>query len=154
MNENGKWAEYDEFLKEADRDNRVGDHDFLVQEVLPGVWPSGDPRCDVNGTLITANSAKVRFSWSPPPPPETLKAEAATLEMGKKKAIAGSIRIAKSLQEYYGKHVEDLAVGDVIRVKTVKTKVQNDGSGGFIRIVAILPPKGIADSAESDAPAF
>lgn len=129
----GTYSEYDEFLAAADKDDRVGDHDFMVGEVLAETWPSGDPRLKVKGALLTANNAKADITWSPPPPAAVLKDQATTMEGGKRKAIASAIRFAKNLAEDYGRTVEGLKVGDVLRVKVVKNKE------GFIRIVALLP---------------
>ena len=143
MTDNGKYggAEYDAFLSTADVDDRVGDHDLLVQKVIPTLWPSGDPCIDVDGVLLTARNADVGFRWSPPPGADVLKAEAGSYDTGKTRAIANAIRIARALNEHYGKgDPSDLKPGDVVRVKTVKTKVQTDGRGGFIRIIAVLPP--------------
>lgn len=144
MSEN--YSEYDSMMDELQAETRIGDHDFMVSDVTTGVWadltPKGsqDPYVKVTGVLLTAQQAKCDFTWSPPPPPAIMRAEMASWEGGKRKAIAQSISIAKKIVEYYGKGVADLKAGDVIRVKTVKTKVNvGTGKGGFIKIAAILP---------------
>lgn len=128
---------YDDFLKDADRDNRVGDHDFMVSENIQDAWPSGDPRIKINGVLLTANNAKADLTLSPPPPPEIVKTESNQWETGKKKAIAQAISMYRVLATSYGVTPEQLKQGDILRVKTVKTRVDDQGKGGFIRIAVI-----------------
>lgn len=151
---NNEWGAYDKFLTEADKDNRVGDHDFMVSDVAHDTWPSGDPRFKVHGTLLTAYHAKCDFTWSPPPPATVLNETMASFDGNKRRAIAGAIRIAKILSEEYSKTVGTLVNGDIIRVKTVKTKIDADGKGGFIRVVAVLPKVdvGKTNSRESEVP--
>jgi len=140
------WGDYDGVMGDLEKDNRVGDHDFMVSEVIGDCWPSGDPRWKVKGVLLTAQQSKCDLTWSPPPPASVVKAEMAGWEGGKRKAIAQAVNIAKKLAEFYGKRIVDLKEGDVLRVKTIKTKIDSDGKGGFIRIVAILPKEGIGQS--------
>lgn len=145
MSENGAWSDYDGFLADAEKDDRVGDQDFMVAEVIEDTWQSGDPRFKVKGTLLTAGQAKCDFTWSPPPPASVLKEQMATMERGKKKGIASSIELAKKLALWYGKKVADLRAGDVVRVKCVKNKE------GFIRVVAILPKDQVGKGSEAAA---
>lgn len=145
MSMNGDYSEYDGFLADAEKDDRVGDQDLMVSEVIEDTWASGDPRVKVKGTLLTAGQAKCDFTWSPPPPASVLKEQMATMERGKKKGIASSIELAKKLSLWYGKRVTDLKAGDVVRVKCVKNKE------GFIRVVAILPKTDIGKASEAVA---
>ena len=158
MSEPINFSEYDDMIDDLERDTRVGDHDFMVSDVTTGVWadltPTGsqDPYVKVDGVLLTAGQAKCDFTWSPPPPPAIVKAQMASWEGGKRKAIAQAISIGKKIVEFYGKGVADLKQGDVIRVKTVKTKVNTKtGKGGFIRIVAILPKEQIGQASKDAA---
>jgi hypothetical protein len=144
MSEN--WADYDGVMGELEKDNRTGDHDFMVSEVIGDTWPSGDARWKVKGVLLTANQAKCDLQWSPPPPASVVKQEMSGWEAGKRRGIAQAINLAKKLAESYGKRIEDLKAGDVIRVKTVKTKIDADGKGGFIRVAAILPKEEVGKS--------
>lgn len=146
MSENNDYSGYADVMDELEKDTRIGGHDFMVSNVTTGVWadltPTGsqDPYVKVEGVLLTAAQAKCDFTWSPPPPPTVVKAQMASWEGGKRKAIAQAISIGKKMVEFYGKGVKDLVAGDVIRVKTVKTRVNvKTGKGGFIRIAAILP---------------
>lgn len=146
------YDEYDDFLADANRDTRIGDHEAMVLEVKSDTWPSGDARHKVYLSLLTANSAKADMTFSEVPPAAQLKAEAATMDPGKKKAIASNISLRKQLAQFYGvSKPELLASGQVINVKTVKTKVDNNGKGGFIRVVAILPKDHGTNSAPADS---
>jgi hypothetical protein len=157
MGENGGYEGYKDLLDELDKDTRVGDHDFLVNSVTTGRWadltPNGsqDPYVKVDGVLLTAAQAKCDFTWSPPPPASVIKDQMASWEPGKRKAIAGAIRLGEATIKHYGKTVDGLKSGDVLRVKTVKTKVKADGKGGFIRIVAILPKDQIGQASTQTA---
>lgn len=143
---------YDDFLVEADKDDRVGEHDFLVQQVIQDTWPSGDPRFKVKGQLMTANGASADFTLSPVPPPDVVRSQKASWKADKKKAIASAIRMHKALSEYYGASVDTLKEGDILRVVTVKTKRdKTTGKGGFIRVAAIVA-KGTSTAAASTVP--
>ena len=141
--------EYKDLLKEASRDTRVGDHDWVVQTVINDLWPSGDPRLKLNGVLSTANSAKADLTLSPPPSPEEVKANKGSWDQPKVRAIATSIQIHQQLAKHYGKKPADVQEGDVFRVKTALTKRNPDGSGGFVRIIAFLDPKGVGSNGSS-----
>lgn len=134
---------YNELLKDAEIDKRVGDHDALVQKIVKDKWPSGDPRTKVNFVLLTANNAKADWTFSPPPPPEVVKAEKDSWEPGKLKAIANSVAMLRQLIKEYGVTIDadgypDISEGDRFKVKTTKTRREQDGSGGFIRVIAFL----------------
>ena len=142
---------YDQLIKETQIDNRVGNHLFLVTNVINDYWPSGDERCKIRGQLQTANNAKADLTISPPPSPEVVKAESKSWEDGKKKAIAQTISLYRQLRENYAKDPTEIQEGDVYAVKTVKTRVKEDGSGGFIRIAAFLSRNRISAEAQADA---
>jgi len=133
-------AAYAELASEAAKDDRVGDHTFLVTERREEQWPSGDPRIKVLGVLTTARSAKA---------PEVVKEMMGTWEPNKKRAISATISLYAAMQKHYGKTPETLDVGDEINVKTAKNK------DGFIRVVAILPPGPVGDEkADANMPGF
>jgi hypothetical protein len=148
---------YDQLLKDAARDNRVGDHLFMVTDVLHETWPSGDPRLKFKGVLQTANNAKADFQMSPPPPPDVVAAQYAGWDKKKQQAVASSVTLGRQLQQHYGKKPDDIQQGDVFAVKTAKTKIDADGKGGFIRIISFLPKERLsagATAAAADAPPF
>ena len=140
---------YAELASEAAKDDRVGDHTFMVTERREETWPSGDPRIKVLGVLTTARSAKCDITVSPPPSPEVVKEMMATWEPNKKRAISSTITLYASMQKHYGKTPETLDVGDEVNVRTVKNKE------GFIRVVAILPPGDLGGvEADRNMPGF
>lgn len=144
MSEETNWADYDAFLREADKDSRVGQHKFLVTEKLPGVWPSGDEYTKIRGNLVTAGNAKTDFNLSALP--SKAEMEAAKGDNAKMRGMAMSINILKSLAKHYSKSLDTLEIGDVIVVETRKDK------NGFIRVVRIVDPKlaDAKDRAEAD----
>lgn len=130
---------YDNLIAEADRDDRVGDHRFLVTEVNRGKWPDGQPQLKVKGVLVTADNAKTDWTFSPPPSAETL-ASGVKMEKKMQKAIASAITMARQLTEHYTKTPGQIKAGDEFNVKTVKTRYdEKTQKGGFIRIIAFLP---------------
>ncbi len=131
---------YKQLEKEASTDNRVGEHDFLVTETTEDTWPSGDPRIKIRGMLVTANGAKADMTLSPPPSPEEIKATIDTWSSAKKKGVAGAVTMYKSLEKFYATTPDKISQGDTFRVKTVLTKRNADGTGGFVRVVAFLDP--------------
>lgn len=146
------WDDYNEFLKDADKDNRVGDHEAAITSITDDTWPSGDPRKKVMFSLTTANNALADLTISDLPDPETLKAESANYDHSKKRGIASGITIRKQLEQHYGKSADDLAEGDKFKVKTAKTRVDAEGKGGFIRVIAFLPKDHATNGNKSNVP--
>ena len=144
------YSAYDEFLTEAEKDDRIGDHDAKVTEVTNDFWPSGDARCKVRFDLLTANGT-ADITFSDLPTPEEIKAESAGWERGKKRAIANSISLRRQLDEEYGiSDIEGIKEGLTFRVKTVKTRVDPiTQKGGFIRVIAFLPKSGLTGAEAS-----
>lgn len=158
MLQNYSGEAYDEFLKDAAIDNRVGKHNAIVSKVEDGTWPSGDPRRKIQFSLLTAGNSKADLTWSPPPPLEELmklKASQAKEDVSKKKAIAAAISVARQCAQHYGKAVTDIREGDQFRVETVKTRRDKEtGTGGFIRVVALLAPQDSNGASPSSGPGF
>lgn len=146
---------YDELLKDAEMDNRVGDKQALVTTVVHDSWPSGDPRMKFNFVLTDANNARADLTLSPPPSPEVIKAEKKSWDQGKLRAIAGQVAIYRQFAQHYGISPDQIKEGDTFRVKTVKTKRDEEtGKGGFIRVIAVLPPTSGAGATASSAAGF
>lgn len=143
---------YDEILNDAAVDNRVGDHDAVVVNVVNDKWKSGDDRTKLKFILKTANDAKADLTWSPPPPPEVYAAEKASWDRAKLQGVASGITIARQVLEHYGTLPNRIKEGDRFRVKTVKTKRDADGTGGFIRVIAFLPKDAGTGDANGAAP--
>src|SRR5262245_52899297 len=95
------YSEYDDFLADANRHRRVGDHDAMVLGVTSGLWPSGDVRHKVKLSLLTAAAAKADMTLSDVPPAAKLKAEAETMDDSRKRAIASNITLRKQLAQFY-----------------------------------------------------
>lgn len=146
------YSAYDEFLTEANTDDRIGDHDAKVTEVTNDTWPSGDARCKVRFDLLTANGT-ADITFSDLPTPEVILAEKDSWDRGKKWGIAKSIELRRQLKEEYGiEEIDGIKEGMTFRVKTVKTRVDPvTQKGGFIRIKEFLPKSGLT-GAEASAP--
>lgn len=145
---------YDELLKDAEMDNRVGDKQALVTSVVHDNWPSGDPRMKFGFVLTDANNAKADLTLSPPPTPEEVKAQKASWEPGKLRAIAQQVSIFRQFAQHYGISPDQIKEGDTFRVKTVKTRRDEEGKGGFIRVIAVLPKAPAAGAATAGGPSF
>ena len=145
---------YDDLLKDAEMDNRVGDKEALVASVVHDNWPSGDPRIKIGFVLTDARNAKADLTISPPPAPEVVKAEKASWEPGKLRAIANTVTMYRQLAQHYGTSPDAIKEGDTFRIKTVKTKRNEDGTGGFIRAVSFLPPAGASAAPTTGGPQF
>jgi len=124
---------YDAFLADAERDNRIGDHEAVVISIKNDAWPSGQGRTKVVFQLLTANNAKADITLSEVPDAKTLEAEKDTMEKRVAQGIAMNLRTLKALAQNYGKTRETIAEGDVFRVHTSKNKE------GFIRVDKFLP---------------
>lgn len=140
--------DYDDFLKDAERDDRVGEHDWMVTSAVHDRWPSGDPRIKIIGVLLTASGKekpKADLTISPPPAPDVVRAEAKDWAQGKKRAIAQTITMYRKLAEYYQTSPDKIQEGDIFRVTTAKNK------DGFIRVVAVHSREKIGASSQEAA---
>src|SRR5262245_59406158 len=120
-------AAYDELIKDAETDKRVGDHKALVQKVTNDKWKSGDSRQKIAFVLLTANNAKADLTISPPPPPDVVAREKDTWDDSKKRGIAASIALYRQLAKDYGVTMNaegylNIKEGDQFNVKTAKTR--------------------------------
>lgn len=148
-------AAYDELIKDAEKDDRAGEGNAIVLKITDDVWPSGDPRRKILFALLFAGNAKADLTIGDIPSPEQVAAEKGGWDAKKKKAISSAVTVARQFAQHYGKNPRAMdgptAVreGDQFRVKTVVTKKQPDGSGGFCRVIALLSP---TDSENGSAP--
>ena len=125
-------AAYNALDEEAKKDDRVGDHTFLVTDVVRDQWPSGEPRLKVKGNLTTANNAKADWTFSPPPPPEVIAAEHKSWDKSKQRAVSNAVTMTKQLAQHYSLSPGKIAVGQELKVKTAKNRE------GFVRIISFL----------------
>lgn len=148
-------AAYQELIDEAAKDDRAGEGNAIVLKITDDTWPDGGPRRKILFSLLFAGNAKADMTVGDIPSPEQVRAEKASWDSKKKKAIASAVNIAKQFAQHYGKNPRakdgETAVreGDQYRVKSVVTKRNPDNSGGFARVIAILPPAGSEASAPS-----
>jgi len=159
-------AAYDQLLKDAEVDNRLGHHDAIVSKVVNDTWDDGRPRQKVTFTLLTANNAKADLTLSKLPTPEQVAAESATWDAGRKKGVANSISVCRQLVQHYGMTVDAqrgmpiFAEGQRYKVKTGKRSDKNDRAKYFVQVVAFLPKdhavgsQVAAQSGSTPAPAF
>jgi len=141
-----------EFIDAANKDNREGDHDAMVSKVEDKTWPSGDQYRRVTVSLLTAGNAKADCNLNPIPGEKELAAIKEEGNRGKMRGVAGNIALVQQLEKHYGKTPATITEGDMVCVKTVKTKVDTStGKGGFIRIIAFLPRGGAKKDAAAVA---
>lgn len=147
---------YDELIKESEIDNRVGEGNAIITKITDDLWPSGDKRRKVLFSLLFAGNAKADLTVSDLPSPEQVRAEKATWDANKKRAIANSVALYRQFAQYYSVNpMSGLQEGQQYRVKTVKTKRNPDGSGGFVRVIAVLDPNaGTTSVAPTGGPGF
>jgi hypothetical protein len=131
-------AAYDELLKDAATDKRVGPHELMVSKVVNDKWPSGDPRTKITFVILTANNKTADMTWSVPPSVEEVKTKKAEWPEEKVRGIAGAITLARQCIQHYGKTPDQLREGERVKGQTVKTRRDAEGKGGFIRVVAFL----------------
>lgn len=140
---------YKELEKQAGVDSRVGNHTAIVTKVSDDTWDDGSPRRKILFALATAGNAKADLTISKLPSPEEVKAKMATYTDKQKQGITLSRNIYKQFAQHYGVNPFKVQEGDEFRVKTYKTRRDKDGSGGFIRINALLPKTEESNGASS-----
>lgn len=147
-------ADYDKFIADADKDDRLGDQDFMVTEKIRGTFPnSGDPYLKLNGVLQSANNAKFNITFGAVP------RDLSTVPAEHKRGASLTIRLVRELSEGYGVPPGVVEEGTVIRVKVDKDKVDKNTGKYYLRAVKILPksevgkPAGIASAASATSAA-
>jgi hypothetical protein len=139
---------YDELLKDAAVDNRVGDHDAVIIKAVHDNWEpqyGGGPRSKLQFLLKTANDAKADVSWSPPPSPEEM-AQKSTWDRKRVQGVAGAVTLGRQALQHYGKTPNQMQEGERYRIKTAKNK------DGFIRVIAFLPRDAAVSNGSASGP--
>src|SRR5258705_5815330 len=114
---------WDDLDKEASVDDRSGTHDFIVDKVTEGVWPSGDAYYELDGRLVTAQNFNLRQRISPGPTEEEAIANKAGWDSSMKKAKLIAHQNDEVLAKEYGTTLAEITPGTTFRVKTdYKTK--------------------------------
>lgn len=145
MTNDTDFSQYDQFLKDAERDDRLGRQTMAVTQVTPGSWPSGEAYTQVDGVLTTAGNAMVNFRLSGLPSAEKMAAASGDSKM--KRALAQTINMHKALAKL-GKKAEALRPGDEFGVEIVKNKE------GYIRVAMIMGPSVPSDVSRDNVPGF
>lgn len=146
----------DDFIAEAEKDNREGDHTATFQGSETKTWDNGDTTYRCKFTLDDAYNAKVDCDI---PARFITEQEAASIKASgdrrKIRGVAGGQRLLNMLTEHYGhKSPAELKPGAQYAVKCVKTRVDPiTNKGGFIRVIAFLPKGAGATKAGDPNPA-
>lgn len=127
---------WDDLDKEASVDDRIGNHDFTVDKVNAGFWPSGDPYVELDGRLITASNFNLKQRFSPAPSEEDVIANKGNWDRNMKKAMVLAHQNAVVLENEYGTSLEQIKAGDTFRVKT---DYQTKDGKKYIRLISFLP---------------
>lgn len=127
---------WDDLDKEASVDDRIGNHEFTVDKVGTGFWPSGDPYVELDGRLTTANNFNLRQRFSPAPSEEEVLANKANWDRNMKKAMVLAHQNAEVLEREYDTKLEIIKPGDSFRVKT---DYQTKDGKKYIRLISFLP---------------
>jgi hypothetical protein len=151
---NVDWDAIDAFVKAADKDDRIGEHDATVLNVSDGEWPSGDKFTELELRLdSTKNMAKIRVALGQP----MSKDELAKVSADNMRGVALGQRLLGELHKYYGIDSPNAIKPQTrMRVKVVGQKSKKDGKE-YPRVVAFKPAGEIGktkDAVEADAPAF
>src|ERR1043165_8675334 len=109
---------WDDLDKEASVDDRIGNHEFVVDKVSSGMWPSGDVYFELDGRLTTASNFNLRQRFSPAPSEEDVVANKANWDRNIKKAMVLAHQNAEVLEKEYGATLQTIKAGDSFRVKT------------------------------------
>lgn len=130
---------WDDLDKEMGVDNRLGNHDFVVDSVSTGNWPSGDAYIEIGGRLTTADNFDIKKRFSPALSDEELQTRLPNLDRAAKQSALLAHRNDETLQKEYGTTLAQVKQGDVFRVKTDKRTNKNDKSKYYIEIINFLP---------------
>lgn len=130
---------WDDLDKEMSVDNRIGNHDFVIDSVSRGQWPSGDEYIELDGRLTTADNFNLRQRFSPSLTDEQLAQRLPSMDRGQKQGALLAHKNAEVLEKEYGVQLETIKAGDTFRVKTDKQTDKNDRTKYFVRLVSFLP---------------
>ena len=142
---------WDDLDKEASVDDRIGNHDFTVDKVTSGEWPSGDKYYELDGRLVTAHNFNLRQRISPGPTEAEVVANKGSWDTNMKKAKLVAHQNDEVLEKEYGTSLDKIKAGDTFRVKTDYQTDRNDKSKKYIRLVRFLPKTEALSSNGSDS---
>jgi hypothetical protein len=127
---------WDDLDKEASVDNRIGNHDFLVDSITEGYWPDGQEYYEIEGRLTTANNFNLKQRMSPPPTEEEVTANKASWDQSRKRGALLAHNNDTVLREHYGTTLAEITPGSTFRVKT---DYQTKDGKKYIRLINFLP---------------
>lgn len=130
---------WDDLDKEMSVDNRIGNHDFVVDSVSRGQWPSGDEYIEVAGRLTTAENFDLKKRFTPALSDEELAERLPNMDRAAKQSALLAHKNDEVLQKEYGLKLEQIKQGDTFRVKTDKRTDKNDKTKYYIELIAFLP---------------
>lgn len=130
---------WDDLDKEMSVDNRLGNHDFVVDSVNRGQWPSGDEYIELAGRLVTAENFDIRKRFTPALSEDELAARLPNLDRAAKQSALLAHRNDEILQKEYGITLAQIKQGDTFKVKTDKRTDKNDKSKYYVDLIAFLP---------------
>jgi len=143
---------WDELDKEASVDNRIGNHDFLVDAVSEGYWPSGEKYYELIGRLTTANNFNLQQRFSAAPSEQEVRDNKASWDQARKRGALLAHNNEKVLAEDYQTSLDKIRSGQSFRVKT---DYQTKDGKKYIRIISFLPKTAALSASagsKSDAP--
>jgi hypothetical protein len=143
---------WDDLDKEASVDDRIGNHQFTVDKVTTGTWPSGDVYYEIDGRLTTANNFNLRQRFSPAPSEEDVVANKASWDQATKKAMLLAHQNAEVLEKEYGTSIEQIKAGDSFNVKTDYQTDKKDKTKKYIRLLSFLPKGAATNGTKSSIP--
>ena len=111
---------WDDLDKEMSVDNRLGNHDFVVDSVTTGQWPSGDEYIELAGRLTTADNFDIKQRFSPALSDEELAQRLPNMDRATKQSALLAHQNDEVLVKEYGVRLADIKQGDTFRVKTDK----------------------------------
>jgi len=129
------FSAYEKVFKDADRDNLVGRHNFMVTgSVIEDAWPDGRGRYKIPGALVTASNWKIELTLSALDSPQEI---ADTLDAKIKKSKVLNAQNWMALAKI-GLKVNELKQGDTFAVETYRDKPREGYDTGFVRVRRVI----------------
>lgn len=145
---------WDDLDKEASVDNRIGNHDFVVDKITDGEWEPGRKYRELDGRLVTADNFNVRQRFNVTPPEDVVQREKANWDQRTKKSVNYSHQMDVVLEKEYGLNLVQIKPGDTFRVLTDLETDKNNKEKKYVRISKFLPKDAVlsTNGNSSDVP--
>lgn len=148
--DNIDFSGYEQLFKDADKDNLVGKHNFMVTAVLASAWDDGRERFDISGHLNDVGGMRFSFSISALDTPTQIRDEA-DAKIKKSKTL-NALHWA-SLSKL-GLRPDKLKQGDEFQVDLYREKPKAGYDVGFLRLRKIVGPVRTPMNVKDDAIPF